>query len=131
MPLAYAIDESRGLVISTASGVVTFEEIVSHQDRLLSDPGFSTDFDQLLDCRRVGTIELTSDQAQQVATRRLFSRNSRRALVASQPVVFGVARMLQAYNEASARPSRPAVFYDLAAALKWLDREDLRTVLAG
>ena len=130
MPVAYEIDASRALVISTGTGVVTFKEIVFHQDCLLSDPLFSPDFDQLIDCRQATEIRVTSAEAREIGGRQLFSRTSRRAFLASQPVVFGIGRMMQAYNEFSEYPSHTAVFYDLAPALKWMDRKDLRAVIA-
>jgi hypothetical protein len=130
MPAAYVIDASRALVITTGTGVVTFQEIVTHQDRLLSDPRFSPDFDQLIDCRQATNIRVTSAEASRIASRKVFSRTSLRAFVASEQVVFGVGRMMQAYNEVSEYPSKAAVFYDLASALKWLDRKDLSAVIA-
>ena len=130
MPVTYVIDASRALVITTGTGAVTFQEIVSHQDRLLSDPQFSPDFDQLIDCRQATDIVVTSAQARQIASRQLFSPKSRRAFLAANTLVFGIARMMQAYNEVSAWPSTPEVFSDLAAALEWLDRKDLSAVMA-
>ncbi|MGC2210396.1 MAG: hypothetical protein WA532_09835 [Candidatus Korobacteraceae bacterium] len=130
MPVAYVIDASHSLVISSGTGVVTFQEIVSHQDRLLSDPLFSPEFDQLIDCRQATDISVTSAEARQIASRKLFSRSSRRAFLATKPFVFAIGRMMEAYNEFSAWPSKAEVFYDLASALEWLDRKDLSSSIA-
>jgi len=131
MPCEYRIDSDRRLVITSASGEVSLEEVVAHQKRLESDPQFSPDFDQLLDCRSATNIHIAAQEAREIAQRKLFSRTSKRALVASIPVVFGIGRMLQAYNEMSPAGSVPAVFYDMKAALTWLQRTDLSSVLAA
>jgi hypothetical protein len=65
-------------------------------------------------------LDISTPEARVVASRKLFSPRSRRAFVASQPTIFGMGRMLQAYHELSKATSQPAVFGDLAAAEKWL-----------
>ncbi|MBV9148153.1 MAG: hypothetical protein JO065_19720 [Acidobacteria bacterium] len=131
MPCDYRIDSSRRLVITTASGAVSFEEIVAHQKRLQGDPEFVPEFDQLLDCRSATNLNVSSEQARLVAQRKLFSRTSKRALVAGNPVVFGIGRMLQAYNELAPHGSVPRVFYDMKIALEWLHRTELLPVLVA
>ena len=131
MSCEYRIDSLRRLVITTASGNVSLEEIAAHQRRLENDPEFSPAFDQLLDCRSATNINVTAEDAREIAERKLFSPSSKRALVASIPVVFGIGRMLQAYNELSPNGSVPAVFYDMKLALQWLQRTELSSLLAA
>jgi hypothetical protein len=123
MPIRYVIDKERRLVITTASGVLTFAEAKAHQDQLANDPDFSADFSQLLDATAVTAIELSTQEIQMLARRRFFSAASRRALVATNPAVFGVGRMLQTYLDLAKAQEQVSVFYDLDSARKWLGLE--------
>ena len=103
MPVRYVIDKEQQLVITTGSDRLTFAEIKAHQDQLLNDPDFN--------------------EAKTIARRRLFSPTSRRAFVTATPTIFGMGRMMQAYNELSNVASQVRVFYDHPSALKWLGLE--------
>jgi hypothetical protein len=123
MPFRYVIDAKRRLVVTTAWGCVTFEEVKAHQNGLLSEPDFTPDFDQLLDATRLTTLDLSIDEAKTIARRPLFSRTSRRAWVSADPAIYGMGRLIAAYNEMSNAASQIALFYDLPSALKWLGLE--------
>lgn len=135
MPFSYVIDTKRRLVISTAWGCVTFEEVEAHQNGLLSEPEFNPDFDQFLDATRLTTLDLSIDEAKTIARRPLFSRTSRRAWVSANPTIYGMGRLIAAYNELSNAASQIALFYDLPSALKWLEldtdflKNDIPTVV--
>ena len=116
MPYAYIIDKPRRLVISTALGTVTFSEITSQQDRLLSDPNFDATFNQLIDATATTRLELTAEEARIVADRKVFSTLSKRAVVASKPDIFGMSRMIEAHH----RHSEVTVFYLMHDACEWL-----------
>jgi hypothetical protein len=49
MPAFYKIAKDRRLVLSTASGVLTLEDVLAHQDQILADPDFNPQYSQLLD----------------------------------------------------------------------------------
>jgi hypothetical protein len=125
MSFSYTIDKERRLVISTASDRVTFEQGKAHQDRLLNDPDFDPEFYQLLDATRVTVLDISIEQAKTLARRRVFSPNSRRAWVSPDPAIFGMGRLIAAYNEMSSGASQIHVFSDLRMALKWLGVEGL------
>lgn len=44
MPAFYKIDKERRVVLSTASGVFTLADAVSHMDKLSKDPDFDPSF---------------------------------------------------------------------------------------
>jgi hypothetical protein len=123
MPCHYVIDKELRLVVTTASGRLTFAEAKAHQDQLANDADFRDDFSQLLDATAVTTVELSTQEIQMLSRRRLFSAASRRAMVATNPAVFGVGRMLQTYLDLAKAQEQVAVFYDLASARKWLGLE--------
>ena len=117
------IDKEQQLVISTGSDRLAFAEVKAHQDQLLNDPDFNSEFNQLIDLRAATSLDLSVDEAKIIARRRLFSPTSRRAFVAANPTIFGMGRMMEAYNELSNAASQVRVFYDLPSALKWLGLE--------
>jgi hypothetical protein len=125
MPFSYVVYREHRLVISAGSGLVTWQEIKERQDQTKTDPNFNPEFNQIVDLRAVTGFEMTSDQAQTLARRMIFSATSRRAFVAASPAVFGVGRMWEIFTEMSDNPSHIQVFYDLPSALKWLNLESL------
>jgi hypothetical protein len=94
-----------------------------HQDRLLADPEFDASFDQLIDATRVTKIDISADEIRTLAHRPVFSLKSRRAFVATKPVLFGLGRMAQIYQE-DAGVAAAEVFDSMDEALKWLGREE-------
>jgi hypothetical protein len=96
MPCRYVIDKQKCLVITTAWDRVNFAEAKAHQDELYSDPDFNPEFNQLIDATAVMHIDATAEEIRIIGARSIFSPASRRAIVASHPLIFGIGRMLQA-----------------------------------
>ena len=117
----YSIDKQRRLILTTADDRVTFDDIIGHQTRLLADPDFDASFDQLIDMTAVTKFEISADQARTLARRCIFSPESRRAFVATEPHIFGLGRMMEIYREGQ-RYADVHVFYTMDEALKWLER---------
>src|SRR5690349_16717679 len=82
MPFTYQIDVERQLVITTASGVVTPEEVLEHQRRLAKDPLFDPRFSQLLDLTQATRTDIHAEDVRAFAARSIFAPGSRRAFVA-------------------------------------------------
>ena len=122
MPARYAIDKQRRLVILTAWDRLEFSDLRALQEQVSRDPDFNPDFSMLGDLAAVTEFALTVDETKTIAGRSAFSATSRRALVASQPAVLGMAAMLQAYREVFGvqDEGQGVVFYDRGAALKFL-----------
>jgi hypothetical protein len=123
MPFRYVIDKRRRLVISNASGSITFAEAKAHQDGLLAEPHFSPDFNQFLDATKLAILDLSIDEAKTIARRPVFSGTSRRAWVSPDPAIYGMGRLIAAYNEMSSAVSQISVFRDVPSALRWLGIE--------
>src|SRR5262245_749497 len=119
MSVRYSIDKSQGLVVSVGEGAVRFDEVRDHQNRLLADPDFDPTFDQLVDGTLVTRVDASTDELRILASRPVFSRDSRRALVFTQPHVFGLGRMIQVFHE---NLGRVHVFYSMEEALTWLGK---------
>lgn len=122
MNVRYSIDQQRRLILTTAEGRVSFDDIRTHQDRLLADPDFDRSFDQLIDTTAATKFEITADEARVLAMRRVLSPESRRAFVALAPHIFGLGRMMEAYRDGQNYAAVQA-FYSMDEALKWLAGE--------
>lgn len=120
MPVHSVVYKERQLVVTTGQGRITLDEMMANQDRLLNDPDFDPAFNQLLDATAVTAMDITVDDIRCAVRRRLFSPTSRRAFAVSSTFIYGMARMLQIYNELSQGETRVSIFGDRASALKWL-----------
>ena len=85
MKVRYSIDKQQRLILTTAEGIVMFDDIKGHQDRLLADPDFDATFDQLIDATAAAKIGISTAEARVLAERRIVSPESRRAFVATKP----------------------------------------------
>jgi hypothetical protein len=117
----YGFDKKRRLIVTTAEGCIVFNDIKSHQDRLLADPEFDPSLDQLIDTTPAMKFDLSADEARILAERHILSSNSRRAFVAVKPHIYGLGRIMKVYQEGSAHTA-VEVFYSMYEALAWLAR---------
>lgn len=127
MPYTYQIKKAQGLVVSTACDRVTYAEIQEHQNQLLIDCDFDPKFSQLIDGSRTTALEISSEEARLVASRRIFSAESRRAYVSPGPMVPGVGLLMAVYQDAGTISSGVRVFYDYHSAFNWLQVGGRRT----
>jgi hypothetical protein len=129
LPFSYVVYKDRKLVISTGTGRVTCEEIRFRQDQTQTDPEFDPDFNQIVDLRAATAIDGSIDEFKVLASRKVFSPQSRRAFLASSPAVFGMGRLWEAQTEISQNTSHIRVFYDVASAMEWLGMKDAAGLL--
>ena len=120
MPVQYLIAKQQRLILSAGGGVVTFEEIKAHQDRLLVDPERDPQFNQLIDMMEVERLVLSVEEARLLASAAVLAPESRRAAVATEKSVYGMFRLMQAYHEAIPNHSHVGIFYTREEALQWL-----------
>jgi hypothetical protein len=119
MPAFYNIDQERRLVISTASGVFTMSDALAHQQKLRADPDFDPSFSQLQDYTHITGMELTPDDIRRLAQNSVFSPDSRRAILVTSDVAFGLARMFEVLREYAGEKGIQ-VFRNLDDALDWV-----------
>lgn len=120
MPVRSTIHKEHRLVITIEEGRVTFANMQANQDRLLNDPDFAPDFNQLSDASLATDTDLTAGNVPLLYSRRVFSATSRRAVVAPTDFAYGMARMLQTYVDLSETAHPVEVFRDRGSALRWL-----------
>jgi hypothetical protein len=61
MAIRYEIDAPRGIVLTTADGILTDDELLDHKRRLVEDPRFTPGMKELSDVRGVDQLEVTPE----------------------------------------------------------------------
>jgi hypothetical protein len=123
MPFNSVIDSRRHLVVTTGIGDLTGDEGLACCLQLKERSDFDPGFNQLLDFTQATRFDATSGQLRAIAAQPLFSRTSRRAIVATNPTIFGLARMFESYRSISDIGERVMVFREVREALEWLDEQ--------
>ncbi len=125
MPARYVIYKDQRLIINYGWGQLTLADFRGQQEEMIKDPDFNPDFDQLVDVSQTTALDLSIEEAKAVATRGIFSRTSRRAVIATDPNVFAMGRLMDVYHAMVTHRSQVRVFYDRESALKWLGLDSL------
>lgn len=120
MPVRSTIYKEHRLVVTIEEGRVTFADMQANQDRLLNDPDFDPQFNQLSDATLATDTDLSAGNVQMLYNRRVLSPTSRRAVVAPTDFAYGMARMLQTWVGLSKTAHPTEVFRDRPSALRWL-----------
>jgi hypothetical protein len=122
MPISYRIDSERGLVITTASGVLTDDDILELKRRLAADPEFKMGMRELSDVRAVTDLQVSTEGVRRMAAMDESPSSARSshklAIVAGSDATFGMARMYQMFTESN--QPHVAVFKDYDRARRWL-----------
>jgi hypothetical protein len=120
MPASYRIDKQKKLIISTAFGVLTLDDVLKHQQQLVRDTDFDPSFSQLVDFDEVTEVAVATDDVRRMAERSIFVPGTRRALVAQKSdVAFGLSRMFEILRNLKGDQG-VRVFRDREQALAWL-----------
>jgi hypothetical protein len=121
MPIKYEIDARRGRVMTTCSGNVTLREVMAHFDALQRDPGRPGRLDVLLDWTALANPP-GAPQVQAAADRVSLVEDlvfGACAIVAPTDVLYGVARMFEAFARGHFAAIR--TFRQRSEAEGWLD----------
>ncbi len=119
MPCEFLIDTDRRLVISRGTGTFCYADFLEHMEKLGLDPRFRPEFDHVVDCREFERFDLTTTQIREMGGQSLFAATSKRALVVSSDLHFGLARMFATYREVNSGQVT-MVFRDMPEATAWL-----------
>ena len=128
MPLDYRIDRDRRVVTATASRILSDEEVFAYQREVWSRSDLAG-FDEIVDLSPVEDLVLSSgdrvrELAELASAMDVPEAPSKLAIVASQDLAYGFARMFEAYRTLNARGARDvAVFRSMQAARDWLGVE--------
>ncbi len=118
MSVAYTIDAELSVVLVKAWGAVTGAELLEATDALHTMPEFARANRELGDYQGVTDFDLDASAIQRLASRSVFAAETRRAVVVSTDVTYGMARMYQMLRE---RPGDGLyVFRDMDEAITWI-----------
>ena len=123
MPAFYKIDKERRLVMTTIYGVVTLADGLAQQEKLCNDPDFDPSFSQLMDYTHAVKFDFSTEDVRTFAQHSVFSPNSRRAILVSGDLAFGLARMFEVLRESFGEKGI-RVFRNLEEALDWVLAEN-------
>ncbi len=120
----YQIDRERAVVFTRCWGTLTLADMRDISARLRDDPDFKPDHRQLIDLSEVSGMTASFDAIYRFALFNgdPFSGSSRRAVVAPQHYMYGIARMYQGMREEKDQ-GRLRVFRTMAEAYDWLALE--------
>lgn len=125
MPEGHEIDVARRVVVSRAWGVLSTAEFLAHYEAVATDPDFDPTFAQLVDLRDVTAFNVDVITLRSKALQSMFRPGTRRAIVASSDVTFGLARMFGTYAESASQSI--AVFRAIDEAERWLGLDTAAT----
>jgi hypothetical protein len=120
MGITYVVDHTRRRVLTRAEGMLTLVDIVAHADAQIRQrfPSYQELFDAT-----GATTDLTAEQIQAMVLRchQVFQKEpiGEIAVIATEPVVFGLARMYAILCEQVG--VQVEVFRTVAEAEQWLD----------
>lgn len=107
MPSVLKIDLRRRLVYSSFYGKVTGDELASHSHRILADPYFSADFDEIVDFTDVRqTLVNEATLAAMAGARSIYGPSSLHIVIAPSDLPFDLAVRYQKL----AQQTRPNLF---------------------
>jgi hypothetical protein len=122
MPAEIHVSEGGRVAIFKCEGVVTSEELINANAAMYDRCDPARMEVQLVDFVGATRIIIDSDDLRELATQDIDAAGTgfdcRIAIVAPDPVIFGVCRMWQVFVETSG--FQTAVFRDMAEALEWL-----------
>jgi hypothetical protein len=122
MPIKYSIDEGLGAIFTTASAVLTEEELLEHKRKIISDPKFRPGFVELSDVRAISEIAISPSGiekfVEQDASVAELLKDYKLAIVVSGALEYGMGVM---YEMMSAEQNRNVrIFRELNPAMEWL-----------
>ena len=120
MPVRYSIYPKQRLVYSRLITPFGRADYLLHMNELQKDPLFHIDFDNLVDCRQLALAGIRIEELKELADRSAFSTNSRRAIVVSSELHFGLGNAFANYRAVLSN-AEVRVYRRLPDALKWLN----------
>lgn len=125
MPISYRIDPQRNLIFTTATGILTDDDILELKRQLTADPEFKPGMRELSDVRAVTDLRVTTQGVRRMVNQDAKQSSTldeyRLAIVAGSGEVFGMARMYQMLTENNL--PHVAVFRDYDTAARWIAGE--------
>lgn len=101
--MSYKIDSSTNMVFTTATGILTVEEVLQNRESIAEKTEQLATLNELVDLSKIQTFRVSSDDMRRVVAIEkslgLQERSGRRAIVAPGDFIYGMARMYQILSE--------------------------------
>ena len=120
MPFHYTIDADARVVLSTALGILSSDEVDRHRKFLSADSNFDPDFAHLIDLVAVTDVELKSADIRSLTETRAFNPTSKTALVGDRDLLYGMSRAFQSWRD---NDGYTEVFRTMQEARLWLAQD--------
>ena len=118
LPATYELDNQRRLITSRLWGAVTDREVFEHNEQLRNDPQFDPTYQQLVDLIGVTEVVVSTGMIGETSLDQFFKPGTRRAMIAVEDAVYGMARMFALRAESVGQTIQ--VFRDPQQARDWL-----------
>jgi hypothetical protein len=122
MTIRYAIEPTLGTILTTVSGTVTTDDVISYLTEVLPHPNRGRPYREIFDLRKVGTLQVDMEGARRIAA---FVRGFESeldagmvAVVAPRDFEFGMGRVIGAYLDEL--PFEFRVFRNMDDARVWI-----------
>ena len=125
MPASYQIDITVRVIFSKAEGLLTDEDLLTHQNRLRVDPAFEWSFDQIYDFSDVTAIDVKDATLRRLVERQPFLDGVKRAFVANSDMTRDMTEKLLAYRDGAVEQAE--IFDNMEAARRWLHLDKVRS----
>ena len=119
MPISYRLDQNLKMVFTTASGLVTDDDLIDHARKVCADSDVPVGARALVDFRDVQEVEVATETIHQVAD--IFRASTyapKTAFVTNANVIYGMSRMFEMLRDDS--PNEIRVFRVVDEAKCWL-----------
>ncbi len=121
MQVNRVIDSERGFVFTTITGEITVGDVLADIERLAAQPSYRPEMPGIVDMRQA-TTHMTAEQIEQIAQtlkkRPNVVSHTRRALLVSSDLLYGLYRMFESF--ADENPTEYRVFRDENEARAWI-----------
>ena len=121
MPIRYRIDPEQRLIHVQLYGILSVEDVLQYRAELQRDPGYSDQFDRLIDARAVSKDVSRADVRRLADLTRLDDQGtgrSRRAVILRDLPTLALMEVFQAYVRGN--PAEYRVFQHVDDAERWL-----------
>ncbi len=120
MPVGYKISPERRLVTLAVTGDLDEPAIRDVERALTTDPAYDRDYDHLLDVREGRNLIGSSAVLREMAAKPIVNPGVRRAIVTSNLVAYGLARLFQMTHDTRGLGDEIQIFRTMEEAEVWL-----------
>jgi hypothetical protein len=120
MPFETSFDPRRRLMITRASGGITLADLRAYQQELGQRPEFDATWAHIFDARDAARFDVSSADIRALSETSVLATSARRAMVATNPAIFGEFRMYATSRQLRAGGSEIGVFKTLEEAIEWV-----------